>query len=192
MGEYWKRAVNYAKKVKEGKIPACTYTRKAAERFLTDIDSKKYKVKREKVAEVCLFIENLNLNDLGTSKKFKLEDWQVFIIANIYGFYRKDGKRRFNYAYIEIPRKNGKSELVTALATYHFLFDDEAFITVSANSREQAKNTDFRKIKAFCHQLDPAEKELIPYFNSVVFGNNTVIVTSADSKRLDGLTVQPQ
>ena len=51
------------------------------------------------------------------NKPLLLQDWQIFICYNLVGFYWKGTKkRRFNEAFIFIPRKNGKTLFVAALA----------------------------------------------------------------------------
>ena len=49
-------------------------------------------------------------------KPFKLLDWQEQIIRDLFGTVKPNGYRQFNTAYIEIPKKNGKSELAAAVA----------------------------------------------------------------------------
>lgn len=181
----------YIADVISGHIPSCQWVKKACERFNSDLNCGDYYFDEDSVDEVVDFIGKLKLNTTP-KKPFFLENWQLFIIGNIYGIKnKKTNKRKYKYIYIEIPRKNGKSELITALALYHFLFDERATITISANSREQAKNVDFKKIKEFAHQLDRREKYLIPYYNSLKMNGkpNEIIVTSSDSKRLDGLDI---
>lgn len=46
---------------------------------------------------------------------FALRPWQEKIIRSIFG---SDGKAKYRKVYIEIPRKNGKTELVAAIANY--------------------------------------------------------------------------
>ena len=41
-------------------------------------------------------------------------DWQEQIIRDLFGILKSNGYRQFNTAYIEIPKKNGKSELAAA------------------------------------------------------------------------------
>lgn len=43
-------------------------------------------------------------------KPFELIDWQEQIIRDIFGTLKPNGYRQFNTAYIEIPKKQGKSE----------------------------------------------------------------------------------
>lgn len=188
---YLDKINSYVNDVLSNKIPSCQWVKKACERFHSDLNKGDYYFDENAVDDVISFIRKLKLNTTP-KKPFLLEDWQLFIIANIYGLKSKlNNRRKYKYVYIEIPRKNGKSELITALALYHFIFDELATITVSANSREQAKNVDFKKIKSFAHQLDRREKYIIPYFNSLKMNGrqNEIIVTSSDAKRLDGLNI---
>ncbi|CDG04243.1 terminase large subunit [Lactococcus lactis] len=49
-------------------------------------------------------------------KPFKLMPWQEKIIRDLFGTIKANGYRQFNTAYVEIPKKNGKSELAAAVA----------------------------------------------------------------------------
>ena len=49
-------------------------------------------------------------------KPFELIDWQEQIIRDLFGIIKPNGYRQFNTAYIEIPKKQGKSELAAAVA----------------------------------------------------------------------------
>lgn len=63
------------------------------------------------------FIECLcHTKGTWAGKKFELIDWQEQIIRDLFGTIKKDGYRQFNTAYVEIPKKMGKSELAAAVA----------------------------------------------------------------------------
>ena len=63
------------------------------------------------------FIEQLcHTKGTWAGKPFKLLDWQEQIIRDLFGTIKPNGYRQFNTAYIEIPKKNGKSELAAAVA----------------------------------------------------------------------------
>jgi phage terminase large subunit-like protein len=47
---------------------------------------------------------------------FELIDWQEQIIRDVFGILKPNGYRQFNTAYIEIAKKQGKSELAAAVA----------------------------------------------------------------------------
>ncbi len=46
---------------------------------------------------------------------FILEVWQIGVIANLFGWLRPDGMRRFRQLFLFVPRKNGKSPLAAGL-----------------------------------------------------------------------------
>ena len=61
------------------------------------------------------FIECLcHTKGTWAGKPFELIDWQERIIRDIFGILKPNGYRQFNTAYIEIGKKNGKSELAAA------------------------------------------------------------------------------
>lgn len=74
-------------------------------------------------------------------KPFILMDWQKYnLLAPLFGWKRKDGTRRFRQAYIEIPKKNGKSGLCSGLGLYLTMADGEqgAEVYTAAADRQQA------------------------------------------------------
>jgi len=71
----------------------------------------------------------------------KLEPWQVFILASIFGWVHKDtGKRRFRVADVIVPRKNAKSTLAAVIGNYMLAADGEfgAEVYSGATSQDQA------------------------------------------------------
>ena len=63
------------------------------------------------------FIENLcHTKGTWARKKFELMDWQEQIVRDLFGILKPNGYRQFNTAFVEIPKKNGKSELAAAIA----------------------------------------------------------------------------
>ena len=73
-------------------------------------------------------------------QNFILLPWQETIIRDLFGVVKEDGTRQFRTAYIEIPKKNGKSELAAAVALYMLFADGEASPEVygAAADRQQA------------------------------------------------------
>jgi len=49
-------------------------------------------------------------------KPFELIDWQEQIVRDVFGILKPNGCRKFNTAYVEIPKKQGKSELAATIA----------------------------------------------------------------------------
>lgn len=87
------------------------------------------------------FIENLcHTKGTWAGKPFELIDWQEQIIRDLFGTLKANGYRQFNTAYIEIPKKQGKSELAAAVALLLTCGDGEerAEVYGCAADRQQA------------------------------------------------------
>jgi phage terminase large subunit-like protein len=85
------------------------------------------------------FLQLLRLTGDFYGKPFELLPWQREIIANVYGTLTDDGRRQYKYAYLELPKKNGKTELIAGMAIDHCLNDGpSAQIYCCAAEREQA------------------------------------------------------
>ena len=71
---------------------------------------------------------------------FELIDWQEQIIRDLFGTLKANGARQFNTAYVEIPKKMGKSELAAAVALLLTCADGEerAEVYGCAADRQQA------------------------------------------------------
>lgn len=71
---------------------------------------------------------------------FDLLPWQDKIISDVFGTVKENGYRQYNTAYIEIPKKNGKSEIAAAVALYLTCADMEwgAEVYGCASDRQQA------------------------------------------------------
>lgn len=78
----------------------------------------KNSVYSEKLADYAVDFIQCLCHTKGTwaGKPFKLLSWQEQIIRDLFGIVKPNGYRQFNTAYIEIPKKNGKSELAAAVA----------------------------------------------------------------------------
>ena len=87
------------------------------------------------------FIEALkHTKGRWSGKPFKLIDWQEQIIRDLFGTLKADGYRQFTTAYVEIPKKQGKSELAAAVALLLTCADGEerAEVYGCAADRQQA------------------------------------------------------
>ncbi len=182
--------IRYARDVVSSDYVAGHLTKLSCRRFLDDLDRKDLIYRADKVDFCLKFIEILHhFKGLSAGQPFKLQPWQQFIVANIVGFYRKNGERRYTSSYIEVARKNGKTALASALCLYFLLADGEAGAEVDlcANSKEQAKIA-FEFCSQFCRQLDPKQKEIVAYRDRVNVDATAskMHVFSADDSKLDG------
>ena len=148
-------AKDYAEKVVAGKIVAGKKVILAAKRYLNDLEKAQnddfgYFYDNERANKVIKFMEILP--DPKTMRAYPLADFQRFIIANMYGWWKKDksSERRFRKGMLSMARKNGKSILISGIALYEFLmgnspeFSRQIFCT--ANDKKQA-NIVFNMIK---------------------------------------------
>lgn len=112
----------YARDVASGKKIAGADIVATCERYLRDLEREDIEL-RPKEADVAIAIiektmvhskgEDLQGNPLF-GKPFLLEPWEMFIIYNLLGFYYTEtDKLRFNEAFIELGRKNGKALALT-------------------------------------------------------------------------------
>lgn len=92
---------------------------------------------------VCDFVERLPRTSDG--KPLRLYQWQRDFLMEFYSTMEADedtGKhlRKYWYLYLEIPKKNGKSELAAALGLYHLFADGElnAEVYVCAADKDNA------------------------------------------------------
>ena len=71
---------------------------------------------------------------------FVLLDWQREIMTEVFGTLRPDGCRQYKYVYIEVPKKQGKSELGAGVGLYLEVADEEpgAEVYSAAADRDQA------------------------------------------------------
>lgn len=142
-------ALKYAKAVVVGRVLACKWIRLACKRHLDNLKSAKakdypYRFDAAKAERVCRFIELLpHTKGQWASKrqKIKLEPWQCFKTAVLFGWVRKqDNLRRFRKALILEPRKNAKSTWAAGVGLYMLTADGEhgAEVYSGATTEKQA------------------------------------------------------
>ena len=96
---------------------------------------------KDKADRAVAFIENLcHTKGKWAGKPFLLLPWQEQIVRDLFGIVKEDGNRQFLTAYIETPKKQGKSELAAAIALYLLYADNEPSAEVygAACDRNQA------------------------------------------------------
>lgn len=152
-------ATQYARDVVEGRVPSCKWHRLACERHLKDLakaDAGDWpyvwnpeltdaagKVFRP-AERICRFAELMpHIKGDWAAKRqlIKLERWQIFILASIFGWVnRVTLKRRFRVADVIVPRKNAKSTLAAVIGNYMLAVDGEfgAEVYSGATSQDQA------------------------------------------------------
>jgi len=121
----------------------------------------------------------------------ELSDWQRDrIIRPLFGWKRSDGTRRYRTAYIEIPRKSGKSTLCAGIALYLLFADGEpgAEVYSAAADREQAAIV-FEMAREMA-QARPALRDRAKFYKRAIVVPNTMSsykVLSAEAYSKHGL-----
>lgn len=123
--QYRKVAIKYADDVISGKVVASDDVINACKRFKADMKRKDLELRTIQPDSVISIIEGMFVHKQGETlegeplmgKPLLLQPWQIFIIYNLLGFWYKGTERRkYNEAWIEIARKNGKTSMVAALS----------------------------------------------------------------------------
>ena len=127
-------------------------------------------------------------------KPFRLMPWQEQIVRDIFGIVGEDGYRQFRTAYVEVGKKNGKSELAAAIALYLLFADGEvgAEVYSCAADINQASIV-FNTAKAMVEQNRDllSLSKLVPSTKRIVFNhtNSFYRVLSSETKSKQGFNV---
>ena len=122
---YSKRAIKYAEDVVAGKITIGNDAVNACRRFLDDLKRDDLEFRTAQPDTACSIMEGILVHRKGEAidgtplmgKPFLLEDWELFIIYNLLGFWIKGTQeRRYKEAFICVGRKNGKTSLIAGLS----------------------------------------------------------------------------
>lgn len=116
--------------------------------------------------EVCL----THTKGEWAGQPLKLSDWQADrIIRPLFGWKRADGTRRYRTAYVQIPRKAGKSTLAAGIALYLLMADGEpgAEVYSAAADRDQAAIV-FEMAKGMADASKPLRSRLQPFKRALI------------------------
>lgn len=120
---------------------------------------------KQKALDVIEFIQMLKHTGDFYGQPFNLLDWEHQIIWDVYGTMNDKGYRQYQYAYLEIPKKNGKTELTAGLALYHLFCDGPSGqIYCCAAEKEQAALV-YRAAKQMIEQ-EPAFEDSVKIVDS--------------------------
>lgn len=190
----------YIKDVTAGKTAVCKYVQQAVGRQLRDLKRQKDPTFPyyfdEAAAERAIKIIGLFRHTSGEwqGRPFEIRDFQAFRWACVFGWKkRSDGLRRFRRVYIEVARKQGKTEEAAAIGNLFTTFDGEgrAQVFSAATTRDQAKEV-FAAAQIMARYLvedSPAYAERISVqaHRIVDHGSDSFFTAlSAEDKKLDG------
>lgn len=111
--------INYSNQCISGKIISGKKHIWACMRFLKDVDSNKYiwnEIEAEKIVKWFSYLKHSKGELAG--QPILLTTWQKFILCQVYGWKTKEGKRRFRKAFVEVARKNAKTQMQAGSVLY--------------------------------------------------------------------------
>lgn len=190
-------ALDYARRAaadKDGK-KHCKFVRLAAERHLRDLKRKDWPFRFDEwhANDVCDFIEKLpHVEGKWETANLRLEPPQIFILAVVFGWRRKDsGLRRFTMAYIEMARKGAKSTLTAGVSLYCTCCEDEPgpLTLIGATTGDQAQKV-FKPARLMVKKTLPLQEAfgLEAWARSITCAENggTIQTINAKSSTQDG------
>ncbi len=123
-------------------------------------------------------------------KPLILEEWQEAIIANLFGWIRPDGTRRYRSCLIYVARKNAKTTLAAGIALYLMYCDNEPGAEIySAAANEEQAALCFNTAKGMVMQCPALAKRSEPFRRSITYSetSSTYLVLTAKASTKHGL-----
>lgn len=129
-------ARRYALEITQGNRVAGELVRRACDRFLKDLEQGHERgLYFDPVAarHICEFAEQF----CG----LRLIAWQTFVLANVFGWKKPSGARRFTEAWVSCAKKNGKTRLASTVALWGLVADQEKYPDVfsAATKKDQSR-----------------------------------------------------
>ena len=137
--------IEYFEKIKAGEYVVSNRVYKQYEKMVNDIyNSEKYIFDEERALRPIKFIETFCKHSKGewAGKPVILELFQKAYISALFGFIDKETNlRRYKESMFYVARKNGKSTMLSGIAAYMMIADNEAGAEIysCATKKDQAK-----------------------------------------------------
>ena len=137
--------IEYFEKIKAGEYVVSNRVYKQYEKMVNDIyNSDKYIFDEERALRPIKFIETFCKHSKGewAGKPVILELFQKAYISALFGFIDKETNlRRYKESMFYVARKNGKSTMLSGIAAYMMIADNEAGAEIysCATKKDQAK-----------------------------------------------------
>ena len=189
----FERVQEWCRKSLSGEIPCCFMVKKAIERWQADLERPDLFFDEKAFNRFVRFAREFkHFKGPMAGQRFQPEDWQLFLMANVIGLKRVDtGLRKYTYADIYVPRKNGKTFLAAIFAAYFLLKDGEAGPEVYTAAVDQAQarlcydaSAELIRTSIFAEDTKPYQWGMKSPKNAGVFKP-----LSKDTKNKDGLNI---
>lgn len=192
--ELQQRVIQYAKDIKNGEIKAGKKFIQAIDRFFIDLSNEKYYMDWNELLKFNRWASMFkHTKGLIAGQNIRLTDFQLFLAANIFGFKSQStGLRKFKEAYIQIGRKNAKSQLIAIMTSYvAFLSEEQEEIYISSWTRDQSSLV-YNESLAQIGQVDMLRGKFSDSYNMIrVKKNGSVIKPLSREARKTGDGTNP-
>lgn len=184
----------YSASIESGAVTVGRWVRLLYEYIEKGLDNKLFFYDEKKAKRAISFIERFcrhHEGELG-GQLIKLELWQKAFLSILFGIVDKNGVRQFSEVLLVMARKNGKTLLASAIATYCAYMDGEygARVYMAAPKLQQA-NICYDQ----CYQTIKKEPDLERYARKrrtdiyIEYSNSTIAPLAFSEKKSDGLNV---
>jgi len=119
--------LTYYQRIMDGTETVGHWVREWYQIVVTGLQEKRFFLDRKKASKAIRFVENFCRHHEGplAPQLIKLELWQKAMLSVIFGILDEDGNRQFREVFVEIGRKNGKTLIAAAIASYAMYMDGE-------------------------------------------------------------------
>ena len=186
--------LQYYQKIENGSITVGKWIRLLYEYIVNGLENKSFFYDQSKALKAIAFIERFCRHHEGVlgGQLIKLELWQKAFISVLFGIVDKRGVRQFSEVLLVMARKNGKTLLASAIATYCAYADGEygARVYMAAPKLQQA-NICYDQ----CYQTIKKEPELEKFAKKrrtdiyIEYSNSSIAPLAFSEKKSDGLNV---
>lgn len=135
--------IDYCYQCVEGSITICKKHKWAVERFLKDLEDPNYTFDEIELLKFYTWAKQFKHRaGVLAGKPIELHPFQLFIAGNLLCLKRKDnGRRKFRKAYIQLARKNAKTQLLALISSYiSYNSDEQQECYVAGWVSDQSKN----------------------------------------------------
>lgn len=186
--------LKYYQGIEDGSITVGKWIKLLYEYVIEGLRKKSFYYDHKKATKAISFIERFcrhHEGELG-GQLIKLELWQKAFISVLFGVVDKHGYRQFNEILLVMARKQGKTLLASAIATYEAYADGEygARVYMAAPKLQQA-NICYDQ----CYQTIKKEPELEKFAKKrrtdiyIEYSNSSIAPLAFSEKKSDGLNV---
>lgn len=185
------RIVHYAESVIDNTDGHNLFELLCLKRFLSFFD--KYTFSPIKVKQQIFILETFRYPGTTGEENITLSPIQAYAIAGIYGFWKSNNKRLVENVLLFVPRKFGKTTLISGISASELIFGDaNGQIYNCANSNNQAE-IGFKILRGVINAIDPKNRRFkvnLDEITSKMKGRTSFATALANvPERLDGLNV---